>query len=261
MKSTFSLKYILVGIIIAMILSTLLTACRTASTTPASATRTPISELQVFNSASYITATSISELTNKSTIVVIGQAVSVGDVINLARDIDDISKPDPNLFGIGQVYEFEVTSYLKGEQDISGVNMIYIVQPEGMIILSDQKPPSKDDIEKAQAKEEYVPIKVGSEYVLFLEPLKGFPELKLHYTGVAHPWRFALVNGCAFPDSPWQGASRYFQPRPIGDFIELVESSHLESSESIESLAYPPPGNGTSSTICLPEPSESTPYP
>lgn len=261
MKTTFSLKYISAEVIIALLLSTLLTACKTASITPVSATQTPISESQVFSSGSYITATSLWELTNKSTIVVIGKAVGIGDVINMARDVDDISKPDPNLFGIGQVYKFEISRYLKGEQEVNGAKSIYVVQVEGMIILSAQKLPTKEDIGKARAQEKYLPINLDSEYILFLEPLKGFSELKMHYTGVAQPWRFALVNNCAFPESPWQGANLYFHPQPINDFIERVENAPLKDGESTEPLAYPAPGDGMSS-VCLPEPATNTnPYP
>jgi hypothetical protein len=199
-------------------------------------------------------------LTNKSTIVVIGKAVSTGDVINLAREVDDISKPDPNLFGIGQVYEFEIMRYLKGEQDVNGAKRIYVVQSEGMIILTSSKPPTMDDIEKARSQEKYIPINLGGEYILFLEPLKGFSELKMHYTGVAQPWRFILVNDCTFPDSPWQEANLYFFPQPVVDVIRRIESSSLESNELSEPLAYPVPGDGASS-VCSPEPAKANPYP
>jgi hypothetical protein len=260
MKTTFFLKHSSAGVIIAMILSMLLAACKTAYITPISTTQTPISESQVFNSDSYITVTSIQELTNKSTIVVIGKVVGTGDIINMAREVDDISKPDPNLFEIGQVYEFEVSRYLKGEQDVNGAKNIYVVQVEGMVVLSSHEMPAEEDIEKARTQEKYLPINLGSEYILFLEPLKGFSELKMHYTGVAQPWRFALLNDCAFPDSPWQGANLYFHPQPINDFIERVENAPLKGSESIEPLAYPAPGDSASS-ICLPEPAKANPYP
>jgi len=260
MQTTLLPKHIPAGIIIAMLLITLLAACKTESTNLTSATQTPISESQVFSSGSYITVTSIQELTNKSAIVVIGKAVGIGDIINMAREVDDISKPDPNLFGIGQVYEFEVSRYLKGEQDVNGAKNIYVVQVEGMIVLSSLEMPAKEDIEKARSQEKYLPINLGSEYILFLEPLKGFSELKMHYTGVAQPWRFALVNDCAFPDSPWQGANLYFHPQPINDIIERVENAPLKGSESIEPLAYPAPGDSAPS-ICSPEPAKANPYP
>lgn len=236
MKTEFLPKYIIAEVFIAMMLSFLLTACKTANTTPLLGETTPDSEPQVFSSASYITATSIPELTNKSTIVIIGKAVSKDDVINMARDVEDISKPDPDLFGIGQVYEFEVASTLKGEQEISGAKRIYVVQSEGMIILSSQNPPTEEDIEKAREKEKYISISVGNDYVLFLEPLVGFPDLKLHYTGVAQPWRFNISDTTGVvPESPWEGASRFFPPQPLETFIQQIEHPELLSSP------YPPP--------------------
>lgn len=260
MQTTKFPKCFSAGVIIAMQVIILLAACNTEFTNLKTVNQAPNSESQVFSSGSYITATSLQELTNKSTIVVVGKAVGTGDIINMAREVDDISKPDPNLFGIGQVYEFEISSYLKGEHEVDGAKIIYIVQVEGMIVLSTPEMPTKEEIEKARAQEKYLPIKLDSEYILFLEPLKGFSELKRHYTGVAHPWRFALVNNCAFPDSPWQDANLYFHPQPINDFIEQIENVTMNASESTEPLTYPAPSDGVSS-ICPPAPANPYPYP
>ncbi len=127
MEIEMAIKKIIVGIIIMMILGNLITACKIESQST-DATQTYSTGSQVFTSASYITATSVSELANISTLIVIGKAIKTGNVINMARDIDDISKPDPNLFGIGQIYELEVTRYLKGEQDAGNAIKIFIVQ-------------------------------------------------------------------------------------------------------------------------------------
>jgi len=252
-------KYTIIGIISLMVLSSLLSGCRISPATKFD-TQTLIPETQVFNSGSYITATSIRELTNRSKIVVVGKAVKTGNIINLAREIDDISKPDPNLFGIGQIYEFEVSRYLKSEKDVSQAGRVNVVQFEGMLGISPQETLTMRDIEKARSQERYIPITLGSEYILFLEPLIGFPELEMHYTGVAHPWRFALVSGCAVPDSPWQGASLYYHPQPVEDFIKQVEGSPLVDDKLSEPSAYPPPGDGTVS-VCPSESAKTNPYP
>lgn len=245
--------------IIAMLLIALLTACQPASIPPVSAPQTSPSDSQVFNSSSYITATSLWELTNKSSLVVIGKAVGTGNVFNMARDVDNISKPDPDLFGIGQVYEFEISGYLKGEKDVNSAERISVVQVEGMIILSAQESPTLEDIENARSQYAFLPINLDSEYILFLEPLRDFPELSMHFTGVAHPWRFVLANGCAYPESPWQDVNRYFHPQPVDDFIDQVEHANLQGSESSAPFTYPAPGDGVSS-IC-PERTEPNPYP
>ncbi|HSQ26662.1 MAG TPA: hypothetical protein VLM80_06020 [Anaerolineales bacterium] len=258
-KPTFFLNLFSVKIIIAMLLSALLTACQPSSIPPVSVPQTFPSDSQVFNSSSYITATSLWELTNKSSLVIIGKAVGTGNVFNLARDVDDVSRPDPNLFGIGQVYEFEISRYLKGEQDVNGAERISVVQVEGMIILSAQESPTLDDIEYARSQYAFLPINPNSEYILFLEPLRDFPELSMHFTGVAHPWRFVLANGCAYPESPWQDVNRYFHPKPVEDFIELLGNAPQNASESSAPFTYPAPGDGVSS-IC-PERTEPNPYP
>ncbi len=259
MKTIFLFKRAFIGAIFATLSGTLLTACKNTHPSPTSATQTPVPVSQFFSNASYITTTSLKELTDKSTIIVFGKAIGVGDIINLARKVDDISKPDPSLFGIGQIYKFEITRYLKSEQGSSSPKRIYVVQFEGMINLSSQKPPAKDDIEKARTQENFAPIDLDSEYILFLEPLKGFPELEMHYIGIAHPWRFTLVNGCAFPDTPWPGTSLYFHPQPVDNFIERIERALLGDSETTEPFTYPAPGSETST--CPPEPARTSPYP
>jgi hypothetical protein len=59
----------------------------------------------------YVTALSIQELANKSDLVILGKAMTQGEVLNTARDPRDITKPDSHYFGIGQIYNFTVEKY------------------------------------------------------------------------------------------------------------------------------------------------------
>ena len=63
---------------------------------------------------SYVVYPTFADLAFNSDIIVIVQAKSTLDIVNTARDIDDHSKPDPNYFSIGQVYELKIESYLSG---------------------------------------------------------------------------------------------------------------------------------------------------
>ena len=210
---------------------------------------------------SFITAYSIEELTIKSTIVIVARAGEKGEIIDVARDVNDHSKSDPELFGIGQIYRFEVIRYLKGGEFTSGVNEIHVVQFEGRFELASQASPSADEIEKGRMPESYTPFDSGLEYILFLSPLKDFPNLKNYFTGIAHPWKFLLQGNCVFPQSPWSGMSYYFHPDLVGNFVTKVENSLSVELKSITSPAYPPPGDSSSNSECQVLPSENAVYP
>jgi lipid A disaccharide synthetase len=59
-------------------------------------------------SGDYIKASSIRELVQMSSLVVIGQVAAIGGTFNMARDQNDISRPDPNVLEIGQIYQIQV---------------------------------------------------------------------------------------------------------------------------------------------------------
>jgi hypothetical protein len=196
-----------------------------------------------YGSGSYITANSISELTKKSTQIVIGQVTKAVGIINMARDINDITKADSDVFVIGQVYQFRVDKYIKGEGD----QVINIVQREGFLGASSSK--TEVDIEKARSLEKYIPIDEKTNYLLFLEPLLGFSDGK-YYVGVAHPWRFNLNNPeSVVPESPWEGASQLFLSQSLDSLIYQIEHP-----ESIPTPINPRTGEG------YPAPT-TTPYP
>ena len=212
--------------------------------------------------ASYITATSIQELTVKSTIVIVAKAGVKGGIINMARDVNDHSKPDPGLFGIGQIYSFEVIRYIKGDETVAGVKDIHIVQLEGLFERTPQASPSADEIEKERAVYNYTSFKPGVEYILFPNPLQDYPDLKNYFTGIApNPWKFVLIDNCAYPESSWRGASDYFHPQLVDGFVKKVESSLTLDIKSITPPAYPVPDDAESNSACQLVPSGNVPYP
>src|SRR5437762_1181984 len=81
-------------------LSIIFVACGPSSSSlPGTQAPSPISQdtVSMSGSASYITATSIENLTKNSQLIVMGRVTLISDTLNLARDISDISKPDPNI--------------------------------------------------------------------------------------------------------------------------------------------------------------------
>lgn len=169
--------------------------------------------------ASYHTAGSLDELVAKSTVIVIGQLQSVGEVVNLARDPQNTSEPDPQVFSGGQVYLVAVQRYLKGQ----GPHALKVVQAEGFL----PNPPAtltRADREKAKAQDTYIPLREGKTYLFFLRPLGLFPPETDYLTGTAHPSRFVLsADGYAGPESPWEQAQLVFPPRPTDQLLAQVE--------------------------------------
>jgi hypothetical protein len=179
------------------------------------------------------------ELVNKSTIVVIGTAIRLGNIINMWRQEDDYSKPSPDHFGTGQVYEIEVTQYLKGAQETGGSTTIYLVQAEGNITNPSQMPPTAEEIQQQREAEKVIPVKLGVSYIFFIRPIEGMADLTLHFTGTMQPWRFTLMNGCAYAESPWNYVNLYFRPQPVEDLIKQIENPQPEAAQTATPWTYP----------------------
>jgi hypothetical protein len=88
---------------------------------------------------------SIPELSTKSDLIIIGQATATKEIINTARIPDDPTKPDPECFSIGQIYEIRVDDHLKG----SSAKIIYVPQHQGFL-STPSGPPTVEQIAEAQ---------------------------------------------------------------------------------------------------------------
>ena len=166
-------------------------------------------------------------LVDQSTIIVSGQASAQKEILNIARDVNDHNKPDPNILGVGQVYQFEVDQYIKG----NGPKTIYIVQSEGFL-SGDQVGLNLNDanIEKARSQEKYIPIRLNNPYILFLVSSVGFPALKNYYRGTIQPWRFDISNpDKVIPESPWDGALQAFPRRTASVLLAQIANPELPS--------------------------------
>ncbi len=167
---------------------------------------------------SYRTASTLQQLVAESAVIVVGDTTTTGETINLARNPNDPTQPDLKNLVVGQVYRVTVKRYLKG----SGTNSINVVQPEAY--LFERTPKTPENIEKARAKDNHIPLRPGITYLFFLNLMeKEFPGQN-YFTGDRHPWRFVLpATGNAQPESPWSGAAHVFLPRPSADLISEVE--------------------------------------
>ena len=171
-------------------------------------------------------AGSLEELVDLSPIIFIGTVRGHGEVVNTARDVDDINQPDKHLFHLGQVYEVQVERYLQGD----GPDIQSVVQMEGLFYDEKQPLPASitpELIETAREQfTEYIPMKDGVRYLFFV---KVVPEVDLEAEYVAtsygFPWRFVLpVNGEARPDTPYVEANELFPPRDSEQLLQEVEN-------------------------------------
>lgn len=175
-----------------------------------------VPDVELPPSSSYIKAKSVEDLVKRSKLIVVGQAAPTTKTINLARDLDDITKPDSKILILGQVYRLDVEQILKGKSS----SQIYIVQPEAF--LGERTAKTESNIQKARENYKYVPMTSNTKYMFFLEPLLGMTD-EAYFTGPAHPWRFAVSeNGIARAESPWEGANVVFANQPFSELLDAV---------------------------------------
>lgn len=187
--------------------------------------------------ASYITADSITELTLRATLIVIGQVEQDVHTINMARDVNDISKPDSSLLGLGQVYRVHVERVIEGTSQDS---TIFIVQPEGFLAKPQASTePSLEDVKLARQNYDYIPFVPSRRYLLFLHPLRGFEE-RQYFTGGIHPWRFdATDENQIIPESPAEWLN--IRPASLNTIIEQIKVAPTPEPTIISPLPTPLP--------------------
>jgi hypothetical protein len=178
---------------------------------------------------------SIQELTRKSRLVVVGQLHGVEEIVNMARDVNDVTRDDLHIFIAGQVYEFQVARTLKGDK----FDAVSVVQPEAFIARNNATPVAKNEIDLARRSYSYVAPKGAVVYLLFLEPLMGFPQGK-YYVGVAQPWRFSIDDACYVkPESTLANADNLFPRRHLASVIEQVLHPESEAIPTPSSTSVP----------------------
>jgi len=170
---------------------------------------------------SYVTAKSLEELVNGASVVVVGRVTGKAGkdkIFNQARSPIDPKQESTELFVVGQIYYIEVERYIKG----SGEHTIEVVQSEGAYYGSNIVTP--EEIERVQATStEYVPLKTGARYLMFLRPSEGVPEAAGTYHDFATPSRFILGDdGEARPETAWRDAAKVFPPRSTQTLLDEV---------------------------------------
>lgn len=134
----------------------------------------------IVNSADFPLTEDFSEMVNQSELVVIGQYEKFDSTWNMARDINDISKPDSNHYIEGRIYKFKVDKVLQGltEDDSIDVNLRYsedieYLMEDGKAINLENKNPL------------FIEPEIGKKYMLFLK--KG-----TYYYGALEPFQIQI---------------------------------------------------------------------
>ncbi|MFH1636198.1 MAG: hypothetical protein ABIG63_19595 [Chloroflexota bacterium] len=238
----------ILSLIVFCILSLLLVACKTSYATDnddyvisGSDTAVTITTPEVITHVIDevpVVYTSIPELSSESSTIIIGKIISTGEIINMARDVDS-SKPDPNYFGVGQIYEVEVERYLKG----NGEKTIKFVQYQGFLVTG-SKTPTTDQIEKAKVETDYIHLSTNQRVLMFLN--QSPYEYDEHAKGplfisVGHPSLFDITDPeCVRPLDTLLDIFKYFPPKPLTAFAKQIDEP-FDTLRPSNELPYPPP--------------------
>jgi hypothetical protein len=149
-------------------------------------------------------------LVRLSQVIVVGEVIGEGGVRNIARDPNDITRPDPSLIVNAQDYRFRVDEVLKGTTG-------------GTIIVTSARSArvKRFIVSHEVAYPNFVPLKVGTRYVLLLRPLTYDPRA---YALGFEPSRFELGDQ-AVVRSNWTDARTRFPDRPADEFIRELRAA------------------------------------
>ena len=163
---------------------------------------------------------SLEEMVVAVEFVFLGTVLEVEGHYNLARNVADVTEPDPHIFALGQIYRVQVDRYLKGE----GGSIQQVVQSEGLLTeVSRQVGLSQtdEDLRHARLQEEHIPMQVGQQYLFFVDRSSVKPEYLLRIAG--DPWRYRLDSESAELDA-------------TSEIQDIVNCSELEIVYDTESL-------------------------
>lgn len=214
-----------------------ITACSDSTPNPAPQGISGTSTSFIQGQSVKVVFPTMEDLLEHTDIVIIGRPVGEKGIFNGTRDVSDLTKTDPDMFGIVQVYEVEVIRYIKGE----GANSLFVGQHHGTVYHYTQEL-SESDIEAARERENIIPLTLDERYVMFLAfsefAYEGYPTEQL-VIGRGHPWRFRIneLDCVQAEDSVSSWLLNYFPPQTLDGFIQWIENPELLD----RSFPYPAP--------------------
>ncbi|MEW5871058.1 MAG: hypothetical protein AB1894_17420 [Chloroflexota bacterium] len=244
------------SIAIPVILCLLLASCKSSTLTNNEYSPTPRNEItpatSVFVQESAVVYTTFQEIVDNSDVILIGEPTDKMGIVNTARDPKDLSKEDPEIFSIGQVYRVRVENYLVGD----GPNDILVIQHLGMI-----RPLSLEitdaDIDEALKSFSNLPLTLDRQYIMFLSfasfDYGGYKKDNLYF-GSGHPWRFEITSsGCVQLEDSFRELSEYFPLQTFDDFVLKINNpeNYLETPSPAPEIP----------ALCMPQNPKTDPVP
>jgi hypothetical protein len=244
-------------VLIFVIISMAITACSmdiqtSGNNSPRLTTATPYEIVTIQESA--VVYTTLKEIVDRSDVIVVGRASNKKGIVNIARDPSNHTIPDPIYFSIGQIYEVQIDSYLKGE----GKSNIFVIQNEGFFSLASQQPTS-EIIEQAKNHSDSIPLIIGKRYIMFLsshDPEYSYADFPIDEFLFAkgHPWQFEITDtDCVQPVDKITDLYMNFPAQTLDKFIQFINNP-----TTFPEVPYPAP---LSSERCTEESIVTTPYP
>lgn len=164
---------------------------------------------------------SLQERAALAEVIVVGDIVALGEVINSAFQVGDRTKPANDLFGVGQEYVFQVQRYIKG----AGPNELVLLNDEGTVRLPPEKVTAQD-IAQAKLCNVNPPFKQATTYLLFLNTIR-YHNGKDYYYKAELPSRYIIqADDQVMMDEPVQAEMQMPQDlfsQPGKPFLAEVE--------------------------------------
>ena len=157
-----------------------------------------------------IVARDMDSLAQMSQMIVVGTVTSEGGVRNIARDPNDLTRPDPNLTINSQDYSFRIEEALKG----SPAGTITVTSARSAIL-------NRGVFNRDRPYSNFVPLTVGGRYLLVLRSIDHDPGV---YALALEPSRFEL-GALAVVRSNWSEARTLFPDRPADDFVRDLRAA------------------------------------
>lgn len=175
----------------------------------------------------YIASSSLHEAVMQSDVILIGTVLGKGGIFNSALDPEDPSKPSRSSYAVAQIYHIQVKRYLKG----NGSDTINVAQTEGDI-LNPSNPIKNEEIKRALAASDAIPLSSGVTYLLFVQDRTKYYDSNFAietpiYGPTKEPWRFVLApDGSATIEAPQEAIRAIpdgFFPNPEAPLLPQIE--------------------------------------
>lgn len=152
----------------------------------------------------------LGELASSSDVILMGTVDGAQGTRNLARLVSDPAKEAPDVIVLGQDFSIRLDDVIKGNVQTGSEIVVSVARWHGV------------RGQREGTDQNYVPLRIGSQYVLFLRSLLDGSGA---YGQALEPFRFVVTDGTARVESKWSDAPKYFPSRPIATLVADIRSA------------------------------------